>query len=235
VINGKRCLGVIPARGGSKRLPRKNIMMLAGKPLIQWTIEAGLDSRVIDRLIVSTDNIEISEVARACGADVPFMRPAKLATDYSSAYSVLEHSYQTLQVQGESYDYIVMLQPTSPLRTSRHIDEAAKLIMDKAADGVLGVTEINHPIQWCNSLPESKEMVNFIDKAIVGTQSQQFEKRYCLNGAIYITCTNRMLKEKSHVYGSSMFAFIMERVDSIDIDSAIDFELAEFLISKQKK
>ena len=206
--------------------------MLAGKPLIKWTIEAGLESSVIDRLIVSTDDIEISEVARACGADVPFMRPSKLATDFSSAYSVLEHSYQTLQKQGESYDYIILLQPTSPLRTSRHIDEASKIIKDKAADGVLGVTEINHPIQWCNTLPESKEMVDFVDTAIVGTQSQQF-KRYCLNGAIAATCTNRMLKEKSHIYGSSMFAFIMERAHSIDIDSALDFEIAEFLISKQ--
>ncbi len=233
MINEKRCLGVIPARGGSKRLPRKNIMMLAGKPLIQWTIEAGLESNAIDRLIVSTDDTEIAEVARACGADVPFMRPAELASDTSNSYVVLEHAYQTLREQGEDYSYIAMLQPTSPLRTSVHLDEAAKLLEEKGADGVLGVAETDHPVQWCNTLPESMEMRDFVNLSVTRSQSQQFEKRYCLNGAIYITSINRMLEESSHIYGSSMFAFIMERCDSIDIDSDIDFEMAEFFINKQ--
>ena len=233
MINGKRCLGVIPARGGSKRLPRKKIMMLAGKPLIQWTIEAGLESKAIDRLIVSTDDAEIAEVACACGADVPFMRPAELAADTSNSYVVLEHAYQTLREQGDDYDYIVMLQPTSPLRTSVHIDGAAKLIEQKGADGILGLTEIAHPVQWCNTLPESMEMSGFINASLYNSQSQQFEKRYCLNGAIYITSIDRMQVEKSHIYGRSMFAFIMERFDSIDIDSSVDFEMAEFFINKR--
>jgi len=232
VINGKRCLGVIPARGGSKRLPRKNIMLLAEKPLIQWTIEAGLDSLVIDHLIVSTDDIDIAKIAHTCGADVPFMRPAELGADASNSYVVLEHAYRTLREQGEDYGYIAMLQPTSPLRTAAHIDNAAKLLEERAADGVLGVTEIEHPIQWCNTLPESLEMDSFVNVSDASSPSQQFDKRYCLNGAIYITSVDRMLKEKSHVYGSSMFAYIMERRDSIDIDSALDFEMADFFMRK---
>lgn len=233
MINGKCCLGVIPARGGSKRLPRKNIMLLADKPLIQWTIEAGLDSLVIDRLIVSTDDIEIAEVAHACGADVPFMRPAELGADHSNSYVVLEHAYRTLKELGEDYAYIAMLQPTSPFRTARHIDNAANLLEEKGADGVLGVTEIGHPVQWCNTLPESLEMDGFINVSDMNCPSQQFDKRYCLNGAIYITSVDRMLKENSHVYGSSMFAFIMDRRDSIDIDNAFDFEIANLLINKR--
>ena len=146
MINGKRCLCVIPARGGSKRLPHKNIKNLCGKPLIQWTVEAGIGSKSIDRLIVSTDDLEIAEISKSCGAEVPFIRPETLATDSSSSYSVLEHAYQYLFEQGDYYDYIIMLQPTSPLRTSNHIDEAVKLLKDKQADGVISVTEASHPI-----------------------------------------------------------------------------------------
>ena len=233
MINGKGCLGVIPARGGSKRLPRKNIMMLAGKPLIQWTIEAGLKSNAIDRLIVSTNDTEIAEIALTSGADVPFMRPEELASDSSNSYIVLEHAYQTLREHGENYSYIVMLQPTSPLRTSDHIDAAVKLLEEKHADGVISVSELSHPVQWCNTLPESMEMSDFIDISIVNSKSQQFEKRYFLNGAIYITSINRMQKENSHIYNDSMFAFIMARDDSIDIDNRIDFDMANFFIKRR--
>ena len=233
MINGKRCLGVIPARGGSKRLPRKNIMMLSGKSLIQWTIEAGLKSSAIDRLVVSTDDAEIAEIARACGADVPFMRPAGLAADSSNSYVVLEHAYKTLRKLGDHFSYISLLQPTSPLRTSMHIDEAAKLLEEKGADGVLGVTEIGHPVQWCNSLPESLEMSGFVNDSLIGSRSQQFEKRYCLNGAIYITSIDRMQKEGSHIYGDSMYAYVMNRCDSIDIDTGIDLKMAEFFVNKR--
>jgi len=232
VINGKRCLGVIPARGGSKRLPRKNIKMLSGKPLIQWTIEAGLMSNVIDSLIVSTDDAEIAEVASACGAGIPFMRPAELADDASSAYVVLEHALQAMREQGEDFFYISMLQPTSPLRTFAHINESAAFLEKNGADGVLTVTEIEHPVQWCNTLPVSMEMSDFINTSVTTLQSQQFEKRYCLNGAIYITSVKRMQEEKSHIYGDSMFAFVMERRDSIDIDTDIDFAMAEFFINQ---
>jgi CMP-N-acetylneuraminic acid synthetase len=207
-------------------------MLLAEKPLIQWTIEAGLNSLVIDHVIVSTDDIEIADVAHACGADVPFMRPAELGADNSNSYVVLEHAYRTLKELGQDYTYIAMLQPTSPFRTARHIDDAANLLEEKDADGVIGVTEIGHPLQWCNTLPESLEMDGFINVSDANSPSQKFEKSYCLNGAIYITSIDRMLKENSHVYGSSMFAFIMDRRDSIDIDSAFDFEMANFFMRK---
>jgi len=232
MINGKRCLCVIPARGGSKRLPHKNIKNLCGKPLIQWTVEAGIGSKSIDRLIVSTDDLEIAEISKSCGAEVPFIRPETLATDSSSSYSVLEHAYQYLFEQGDYYDYIIMLQPTSPLRTSNHIDEAVKLLKDKQADGVISVTEASHPIEWCSALPESGEMKGFIKNINASSQSQKFEKKFCLNGAIYITSVRRMQKEKSHIYGSCMYAYTMDPHYSIDIDNAIDFKIAEFFLTK---
>jgi CMP-N,N'-diacetyllegionaminic acid synthase len=235
VINGRSCLCVIPARGGSKRIPRKNIKSFYGKPLIQWTIEAGIGSNSIDRLIVSTEDPEIAEISKTCGAEVPFIRPKILAADSSSSYTVLEHACQYLSEQGDSYQYIIMLQPTSPLRTSKHIDEAAKLLEDRQADGVISLTETSHPTQWCNILPSSKEMKGFIDNIGTNFQSQQFEKKFCFNGAIYITSIKRMQEEGTHIYGSSMFAYVMERRDSIDIDNLIDFEIAEFLISKRSK
>jgi CMP-N-acetylneuraminic acid synthetase len=235
MINGRSCLCIIPARGGSKRIPHKNIKSFYGKPLIQWTIEAGIESSCIDRLIVSTDDSEIAEISKTCGAEVPFIRPKFLAEDATSQYAVLEHACQFLSEQGDSYDYIIVLQPTSPLRTSKHIDEAAKLLLDKKADGIISVTEANHPTEWCNVLPLSKEMKSFIDSFDMTLQSQNFEKKFCLNGAIYITSTKRMQEEGSHIYGKSMYAYLMEGRDSIDIDELVDFEIAEFLIGKRLK
>jgi len=230
MINGQPCLGVIPARGGSKRIPRKNIMKICGKPLIQWTIEAGLGSEAIDRIIVSTDDEEISTISRDMGADVPFIRPARLAEDSICSYDVLEHALQMLR---EKYIYIAMLQPTSPLRTAYHIDEAATLLCSKMADGVASVTEVEHPIEWCNTLPTSLEMTNFVDSKYGNIRSQDLPTSYRLNGAIFISTINRMQAEKSHVYGKNMFAYKMTRSKSVDIDEYIDFQFAELLLRNQ--
>jgi len=234
MIGGKRCLGVIPAREGSKRIPGKNIKELCGKPLIQWSIDSGNKSKYIDRLIVSTDSHKIAKISKFCGADVPFIRPANLAKDSSGSFEVLEHAYKFLHDQGDYYDYIIMLQPTSPLRTDRHIDEAIELLDEKHADGVISLSEITHPIEWCGVLPETMEMDKFIDNIIINSRSQQFEKRFCLNGAIYLTSIQRMQSERSHIYGNKMYAYIMEPYDSVDIDNPIDMEIAEFLLLKRQ-
>ena len=230
MINRGSCLGVIPARGGSKRLPGKNIMLLAGKPLIQWTIEAGLESDVIDELIVSTDDIEIADISRKCGANVPYIRPANLAMDSSSSYDVLEHALFELESKGKQYEYIIMLQPTSPLRTEYHIDSATSLLNDKKADGVVSVVKTEHPVQWCNVLPSSLEMTNFLDPEYRNVRSQDLPVSYRLNGAIYLSKVERLRKERSPVYGDRMFAYEMQRFESIDIDEYIDFQFAECLL-----
>lgn len=233
MINGERCLGVIAARGGSKRLSEKNIKNIAGKPLIEWTIEAGLEARSIDKLIVSTDDISIARLSECSGASVPFLRPEYLATDQSSSYEVLEHAVKFMRDLDEEFKYVMLLQPTSPLRNSRHIEEAAMLLQRKNADGIISVTSINHPIEWSGVIDDSLYMEKFINKMMINTQSQMFVERYCLNGAIYLTDIERMKKEKSHIYGKGMFAYIMDRKDSIDIDTQLDFDIAEYLLHKE--
>ncbi|MBC8555357.1 MAG: acylneuraminate cytidylyltransferase family protein, partial [Candidatus Brocadiales bacterium] len=144
MINNKRILAIIPARGGSKRLPRKNILDLAGKPPIAWSIEAALGSKYIDRVIVSTDDEEIAGISRKYGADVPFMRPNKLATDESSSVDVVLHVINTLKEKGRESEYIMLLQPTSPLRTMENIDEAVELLQSSSSDAVISVCEAEH-------------------------------------------------------------------------------------------
>ncbi len=131
MLNDKSFLAIIPARGGSKRLPRKNVMNLAGKPLIAWTIEAALNSTYIDEVMVSTDDREIAEIAQQYGASVPFFRPTELATDLTSTFDAIKHTLDFYAEMGEKYDFSVLLQPTSPLRESRHIDNAINLLKTK--------------------------------------------------------------------------------------------------------
>ena len=127
MLNGKTFLAIIPARGESKRLPRKNIMELAGKPLIAWTIEAALNSQFIDEVVVTTDNQEIAIVAQQYGANIPFLRPNKLASDTATTFDVVRHAIGHYRENGKIFDFIILLQPTSPLRTKDHIDEAILL------------------------------------------------------------------------------------------------------------
>ena len=135
MIKEGKLLALITARGGSKRLPKKNILKLANKPLIAWTIEASLKSPYIDEVIVSTDDVEIAEISRSYGADVPFIRPPELATDNASSIDVLKHAVLTLNNLDRHFDYLILLQPTSPLRKATHINEAIKMYVDKKSDG----------------------------------------------------------------------------------------------------
>lgn len=225
-------LAIIPARGGSKRLPRKNVLELAGKPLIAWTIEAALQSRYIDRVIVSTDDEEIAQAARQCGADVPFLRPEALARDETTSIDVLNHALQELENRGERYRYLVLLQPTSPLRSAAHIDAAIALLLDKQADAVVSVAELDHPVEWSNTLPENLSLDGFFPARYRGMRSQDLPKRYRINGAIYITDVKRFRKENALVYDGNSFAYIMDRRVSIDVDEETDFLLAKALMEQ---
>ena len=128
MIGNKKLLAVIPARGGSKRLPRKNILDLSGKPMISWTIDAALGSKYIDRIVVSTDDQEIAKISKDCGADIPFIRPLELATDYATSIDVVLNLIESLERNNEYYDYIMLLQPTSPLRSTKNINESVELL-----------------------------------------------------------------------------------------------------------
>lgn len=227
MFGGKKFLALVTARGGSKRLPRKNVLDIAGKPLIAWSIQAGLKSNYVDRVVVSTDNEEISTIAQLHGADVPFLRPEALASDFATSKDTVDHALKELGQFGEVYDFVILLQPTSPLRTESHIDGAIELLMKKKANSIVGVCEVNHPQEWTNVLPEDSSMNGFLAKDFEGKRSQDLPKRYRINGAIYIYRVSDILDEKPISYDDNCFAFIMEKECSIDIDDKFDLMIGE--------
>lgn len=227
-------LYIIPARGGSKGLPGKNIKMLAGKPLIAYSISAALNSKFKGTVLVSTDASDIAEVAKKAGAEVPFMRPDDLATDSSSTTDVILHAIEYYKSKNVSFDLIVILQPTSPLRSSSDIDSSIELLNQKNVSAIVSVCENEHHALWSNSLPENRSMKDFIREEIKGKNRQQLPKNYRLNGAIYVSTMEAFLKHKGFIHEGA-FAYIMPTERSVDIDSAIDFKLAELLIEGDKK
>jgi len=230
MYKNKTFLAIIPARGGSKRLPRKNVLDLAGKPLIAWTIEAGLKSKYIDKLIVTSDDKEILNIAKKYGSDI-IKRPDELANDTATSFDAIKHAL----VNVDTYDYIVLLQPTSPLRNQKHIDEAIELLEEKQADATVSVCEMDHSPLWSNTLPEDGSMSNFLRAGIKDKRSQDLEKYYRLNGAIYICKTERLLKEKTFFINDKIFAYQMDRTSSIDIDEEADFLMAAVLMEMHDK
>ncbi|PWC09727.1 cytidylyltransferase domain-containing protein [Brenneria corticis] len=220
----KSTLAIIPARGGSKRLPRKNVKYLHGKPLIAWTIEAALAAKTVNDIIVSTDDAEIASISLQYGAQVPFIRPASLARDTSTTEDVIRHAVNFMSARVD-YDRIIILQPTSPLRTAFHIDDANLFFDEKSANAVVSVTECEHNPNWINGLDDTYSLNGFLEP-----KSFREGKYYRLNGAIYI-----IKKEISHdfsfFYKERSFAYVMNRMDSIDIDEVSDFEYANYLLS----
>jgi CMP-N,N'-diacetyllegionaminic acid synthase len=221
MYQNKTFLAIIPARGGSKRLPRKNILDLVGKPLIAWSIEAGLNSKYVDKVVVTSDDDEILNISKKFGAET-IKRPDDLASDTATTFDAIKHTIENLP----QYDYIVLLQPTSPLRNEKHIDEAIQLLEAKKADAIVSVSEMDHSPLWSNTLPEDGNMNNFLRDEVLNKRSQDLEKYYRLNGAIYICNTENLLEEKSFFLKENIFAYVMERKDSIDIDKLIDFKIA---------
>ncbi len=220
MYNDKTFLAIIPARGGSKRLSRKNVLDLAGKPLIAWSIEAGLNSKYIDKVIVSSDDTEILAVSKRYNAET-IVRPDELASDTATTFDAIRHTIENV----EQYDYIVLLQATSPLRDAKHIDEAIALLESKNADAVVSVCEMDHSPLWSNTLDESLSMQGFLKNEVLNKRSQNLEKYYRLNGAIYICKTEKLLEEKSFFLEENIYAFKMDRERSIDIDEEIDFKM----------
>ena len=225
---GKSFLAVIPARGGSKRLPRKNLLDLCGKPLIAWSIEAGIKSKYLDAIVLSSDDSEILKI----GEDYKIQtikRPQKLASDIASSVDVVKHVIKNL----ESYEYIVLLQPTSPLRDSSHIDEAIELLENKNADAIISVCEMDHSPLWSNTLNENLCMQDFLNKDVLHKRSQDLDKYYRLNGAIYICKTKKFLEESSFFLKKNIYAYVMDVQNSVDIDKRIDLESARLYMTNK--
>ena len=227
MYKNKTFLAIIPARGGSKRLPRKNVLDLNGKPLIAYSIEAGLDSSYIDKVVVTSDDDEILTISKKYGA-VTINRPNELASDIATTFDAIKHAVDNC----EKYDYIVLLQPTSPLRNEKHIDEAVELLESKKSNAVVSVCEMEHSPLWSNTLDESLSMAGFLKDEALNKRSQDLEKYYRLNGAIYICKTEKLLEEKSFFLKENIYAYVMDRENSIDIDEEIDFKIAEVILNK---
>jgi len=224
-----RYLAIIPARGGSKRLSNKNILNLSGKPLIAWSIEAALKSKYIDYIVVTSDSDKILEIARNYDV-ITIKRPDELASDTAKSIDVIKHVIEN--VDGK-YDYLVLLQPTSPLRNEKHIDEAIELLDIKKADAIISVCEMEHSPLWSNTLPDDLSMKDFLRKDIKNKRSQDLPKYYRLNGAIYICKIDKLLKQNTLFLDENIYAYIMDRKSSVDIDDEVDFKLAEILIKEK--
>lgn len=219
-------LGLIPARGGSKGVPRKNIRELAGIPLITHSIQAARDATAIDSVVVSTDDGEIAEVAESHGARVPFMRPSELATDEAPTAPVITHALETLHDAGEAYDSFVLLQPTSPLRTATDIDEAYSLYNDSESDSVISVYP-TYDTRW-KYTPEGAKKLNYTD---ADKRRQDRDPEYVINGAIYVTDVKQFFQTEETITGTTKMYEMTER-ESVDIDTPFDLWLAEQILTK---
>lgn len=234
MYNKKSILAVITARKGSKRLPSKNTLDLCGKPLFIWTIDEALKSKYIDTIIVSTDDKNIINLSKNYnGVEVPFVRPDFLSTDSSTSTDVILHALEYYKSIGINFDYVLLLQPTSPLRKSIDIDFSINEL-SKEVKSVVSVCETNHSPLWSNILPADKSMKNFLSKDILNLRSQDLPKYYRLNGAIYISEVEHFIKEKGFI-GAKTKAYIMPKERSVDIDTKTDFEFCKIILNENYK
>ncbi|MCT6925666.1 acylneuraminate cytidylyltransferase family protein [Metasolibacillus sp.] len=218
-----KVLAVIPARGGSKGVARKNIRNLVGKPLIAWTIETARQSKYIDKIIVSSEDDEIIKVAKKYGAEVPFVRPAYLAEDTTTSIETILHAIE----QCPGFDYIVLLQPTSPLREPEDIDGCIK----KAIEGkgfCVSVCEVTESPYWMYTLSSANNMQHLIESPLIGRR-QDLPKVYTLNGAVYVA-NIRDLKQTKSFINENTVAYQMPSERSCDIDTELDFIICEYLM-----
>lgn len=218
MIGERRVLGLITARGGSKGLPGKNILPAAGKPLIAWTIDAARASRAIDRLVLSTDDVAIANVARAHGCDVPFMRPPELATDTASSMDVVMHALDAIP----GFDIVVLLQPTSPLRTAADIDDACNAFSTSGAPACVTVSLVEQSPYWMYQLGEGQTLQPILVAPVGISRRQDLPPIYALNGAVYVADVPWLRQSRAFV-GPETVASVMPLERAIDIDTAADF------------
>lgn len=227
MINDKKVLAIIPARGGSRGVPRKNIRSLAGKPLIAWTIEEAKKSKYIDRLILSSEDDEIIKVAKKYGCEVPFVRPVQLSQDNSLGIDPVIHALEEI----EGYDYVVVLQPTSPLRLVEDIDGCIDRILETNSTACVSVTEPNASPYWMYKVNEKGNMQPLIKQEELITRRQELPTVYTLNGAVYIAEIDWLKKSRSFLTEETV-AFLMSKNRSYDIDTEEDFLLCEWLLNR---
>lgn len=231
-----KILGLIPARGGSKDIPGKNIVSLAGQPLISYTIEAALESRVFDRVVVSTDDEQIAEISREWGAEIPYMRPAELAEDNSGALEVIQHMVSALMKHDDWLpEWIVYLQPTSPMRSSTSVQAALGFARKSDCDSLVSVTRVPHQFSM-------ESQLDLVDGYLVParpdepspTRRQDKPVRYARNGPAILVTRYETVMNKNSLYGDTVLPFEMSARESHDIDEPYDLEYVEWLMIRER-
>lgn len=222
-----RSIAIIPARSGSKGLKDKNIKELCDKPLIAYSIEAALESKMFYTVMVSTDSEKYAEISRHYGAEVPFLRSAETSGDSAGSWDVVREVLNEYRKLGKAFDNVMLLQPTSPLRTSEDIINAFSLKEKKKANAIVSVCEMDHSPLWSNTLPDSLSMENFSRSKDL--PRQQLETYYRVNGTIYLIDTDCVYNDK-RIYENNCYAYIMPKERSVDIDTELDFIIAETII-----
>jgi len=225
MIDQRTVLGVIPARGGSKRIPRKNLHPVLGKPLIAWTIEETKQSKYLDRVILSSEDPEIIAVANAWGCEVPFVRPIELSQDETAGVAPVLHAINELP----DYDIVVLLQPTSPLRTVGDIDRCLEHFISNQADVCVSITKVQQTPYWMYMLDTRGVIQPFTPSIPSGIQQQGPSPIYVLNGAIYVADCNYLRAKRTFVDATTL-GFVMPPERSVDIDTEIDLRLATVIL-----
>ena len=233
MYKNKKILAVIPARGGSKGVPRKNIIEVGGHPLIKYTIDCGKNSKYLDRVVISTEDLSIKKVAEENGGDVPFLRPKELAEDTSKTIDCIVHAVDTLESMGEEYDYVMVLQNTVPLRKSWHIDEAIEMIVDSNERSLVSISEVDeHPILM-RTLNEDKTVRNLLQMNST-MRRQDFPKFYKVDGAIYIQKLDKDFNLDTSLNDGKL-GYVMEKKYTTDIDNYIDIKIVEYYLEKERE
>jgi CMP-N-acetylneuraminic acid synthetase len=221
-----KILGIIPARGGSKGIPGKNVRLLDGKPLIQYAVEAARSSKVIDRLILSTDAAEIAELGKSLGVEVPFIRPPELAQDDTPMLPVIEHALRFVEAEGWQPDIILLLQPTAPLRRAEHIQQAVKLLVETKCDSAVSVVEVpRHYVPDFVLRLEDGKLKPFLD-APLATRRQDARPAYSRDGTIYAFWRDIFVAKRS-IYGDDCRPLIIPNSQSCNLDTMDDWREAE--------
>jgi len=229
MINGQFILAVIPARGRSKEIPRKNLKDLGGMPLIAHTIRSAQQAGTLDRVILSTDSPEIAEVGKRYGVEVPFLRPAELAADESPMAPVLAHAVAFVEKErGKSIDAVVLLQPTSPFRTAAHIDEGIRLLMETGADSVVGLCKARQNPYWMWIIRDG-HVERLLPEGANFRRRQDLPEVHRVNGAFYAS-RRHVIMDQGQVLGEKVRGIIMTEEDSLDIDAPLDFTIAESML-----
>lgn len=225
-------LGVIPARGGSKSIPRKNLLSLLGKPLIAYTIEEALKSKILTRVILSSDDEEIIAVAKGYGVEVPFKRPAELGTDTALGIDVMKHAISLMErIEGSQYDIVVMLQPTSPLRSANDIDNCVRKLIETRADSVISVVPVGEKHPYRMKMIIDDHLVDFMKEPVENLPKQHLPPLYIRNGAVYASRRDVIMIQGSFK-GVDCRPYIMPLQRSVNIDDELDALLVEALMTR---